>query len=98
MQRQPPTKFLVLVAYDVSDNRRRTRLVKRLGRYAQRVQRSVFEAYLTDPLLDQMIRTLRDTIEPTDDVRIYRLCKTCREQEICLGAAEPFPIVETIII
>ena len=39
-------KFIVLVIYDVVDNKTRNRLVKCLERYGVRVQNSAFEALL----------------------------------------------------
>ena len=40
-------RYIVLVIYDITDNKRRNRMVKYLERYGMRVQRSAFEAFLT---------------------------------------------------
>ncbi|MGI6110604.1 MAG: CRISPR-associated endonuclease Cas2, partial [Eubacteriaceae bacterium] len=43
-----PGFCLVMIIYDVSDNRHRTQLMKILREYGQRVQRSSFECLLTE--------------------------------------------------
>ena len=40
-------RYIVLVIYDITENKRRNRMVKCLERYGVRVQRSAFEAFLT---------------------------------------------------
>ena len=42
-----PREFIVLIIYDIVDNRRRTKMVKCLEAYAVRVQKSAFEGRLT---------------------------------------------------
>jgi len=49
-------KFIVLVIYDVVDNKTRNRLVKCLERYGVRVQKSAFEALLNRKQYDAMMR------------------------------------------
>lgn len=39
-------RYIVLVIYDIVDNKKRNRMVKCLERYGVRVQKSAFEAYL----------------------------------------------------
>ncbi|NEP62230.1 MAG: CRISPR-associated endonuclease Cas2 [Symploca sp. SIO2G7] len=41
--------MLVLVVYDIPDNKRRTKLAKFLEGYGRRVQYSVFECFLSLP-------------------------------------------------
>lgn len=41
-------KSLILVIYDITDNKRRSKLVKILESYGFRVQKSAFEARLSD--------------------------------------------------
>ena len=38
-------RYIVLVIYDISENRRRARMVKCLERYGVRVQKSAFEVF-----------------------------------------------------
>ena len=40
-------RYIVLVIYDIVDNKRRNRMVKCVERYGIRVQKSAFEAFLS---------------------------------------------------
>jgi len=40
-------RYIVLVIYDIVDNKRRSRMVKCVERYGIRVQKSAFEAFLS---------------------------------------------------
>ncbi len=84
----------VIVAYDVSDDRMRARLAKRLLDFLPRVQKSVFEGEVPDHRLGELERTLRDGIDPeTDRVRIYSLCRRCRSSVTEIGSG-PLPAGE----
>ena len=72
--------MLILVAYDVPDDKRRTKLAHSLKDFGERVQYSVFECHLDDAELDVMRKRLLKLTDPKDDsVRIYRLCAACAE-------------------
>ena len=49
-------KFIVLIIYDIVDNKMRLKMVKCLERYGVRVQKSAFEALLNRKQYDIMIR------------------------------------------
>ena len=73
--------MLIVVSYDVSNDRRRTRLAHALKDFGERVQYSVFECRLDADALEKLrsrIQTLIDAKE--DSVRIYRLCLDCDRQ------------------
>jgi len=54
-----------------------------------RVQRSVFEAYLDRRTRDRLLDRLKKRIDPNvDSVRLYTLCSTCRDQVLVLGKGE----------
>lgn len=69
-----------VIAFDVSDDRRRYRLVRVLLDRSTRVQKSVFEAPDLDPTGYLRLRSLAEgIIDPeTDRLRYYRLCAQCR--------------------
>lgn len=67
-------KNLVLVIYDVTDDKRRRRLHKFLSSYLIPVQRSCFETYLTQSELNEIRLKLTHYIDKYEDnVRIYEL-------------------------
>ena len=69
---------MVVAATDISNDRRRTKLHKRLLDYGTPVQYSVFECLLDGERMDHMKRAVRKAIRPRlDQVRYYYLCQRC---------------------
>lgn len=67
-------KFIVLMIYDIVDNKRRNKMVKCLEAYGVRVQKSAFEALLTRRQYDKMLRESSKLIdEAVDSLRVYVL-------------------------
>lgn len=72
------TKRFVVVAYDISNDRRRTRLHNTLLNYGTPVQYSVFECLLDAEELARMKKATARVIKPrVDRVRYYYLCAEC---------------------
>ncbi len=81
--------MFVVIAYDISNDKRRNKVAKLLLDYGNRVQYSVFEAELTKELLDELIRRVKPYInEKEDSLRIYKICNRCLEQITLIGNAE----------
>lgn len=81
--------MLYLVSYDITNNKRRTKLAKALKDFGDRVHYSVFEFILEPELLDKMIEQIEDIIsEKEDSVRIYSLCGTCEKTVKIIGTGE----------
>ena len=67
-------QFIVLMIYDIVDNKRRNKMVKCLEAYGVRVQKSAFEALLTRRQYDKMLRESSKLIdESVDSLRVYVL-------------------------
>lgn len=67
-------KFIVLMIYDIVDNKRRNKMVKCLEAYGVRVQKSAFEALLNRRQYEKMLRESRILIdEAVDSLRVYVL-------------------------
>ncbi|HOW74414.1 MAG TPA: CRISPR-associated endonuclease Cas2 [Candidatus Competibacteraceae bacterium] len=66
---------LYLICYDISENPKRlTRVARYLGKFAFRVQYSVFIGAFFEHSLEGVLRGLEDIIDPhKDDVRCYPL-------------------------
>ena len=74
-------KQFYIVVYDISNDRRRTRLHNRLQDYGSPVQYSVFECILDAKQLARMKKMIKRTIkEQEDQVRIYHLCEACLQK------------------
>ncbi|NLE74957.1 MAG: CRISPR-associated endonuclease Cas2 [Actinobacteria bacterium] len=82
--------YFYLVSYDISHDRRRTRVAKILKDFGDRVQYSVFELILyKQQQLEQMQERLVGVIDPEQDsIRIYALCGPCRDRIVILGQGE----------
>jgi CRISPR-associated protein Cas2 len=74
--------MLFVVAYDIPDDARRTRVAKELENWGQRAQYSVFECDLDAARADAMVERLRGLTEPEDQVRVYRLCEACVRESV----------------
>ncbi len=68
----------LVVCYDIVEDRRRNRLLRKLREFLSHVQKSVFEGELADDRLESLRHMVLDEIDPTvDTVRIYHLCGRC---------------------
>ena len=66
-------KFLVLVIYDIIENNKRVRFSKFLESYGVRIQKSAFEAYITQKLYEKLIKEIPKRISKEDNVRVYKI-------------------------
>ena len=70
--------MLVLVSYDIEDDKIRTRLAKKLLDFGPRVQLSVFEADVTEKEFKKLKQALQKVkLADDDSIRLYRLCEIC---------------------
>src|SRR5574344_2109815 len=66
--------YLVLIIYDVTDDKKRYRIAKKLKGYGEWVQRSAFECHLTLRQYEKMINDIYDYFDfEVDLLRIYKL-------------------------
>ena len=67
-------RYIVLVIYDIVDNKRRSRMVKCVERYGVRVQKAAFEAFLSKKKYERLVEETSRLIDlDTDSLRIYLL-------------------------
>lgn len=74
--------MLFVVAYDISDDARRTRLSKELENWGQRAQYSVFECDLDAQRAEMMVERLRELTLAEDQLRVYRVCEACARESV----------------
>ena len=69
-------KQFVLISYDISDDKRRLKIMKTLEDYGRRVQYSVFECHLRPIELERLKNRLQALVNPKDwdSIRFYHLC------------------------
>ena len=69
-----------VIAYDISEGRRRAQVAATLQTYGDRIQRSVFVCTLEAPLLAEVRTRVSAMINPeTDSIYIFRQCAACWE-------------------
>jgi CRISPR-associated protein Cas2 len=91
-------KFVV-VAYDIPDDRRRTRLHDALLDHGTPVQYSVFECLVDDRELARLKKQVGRIIKPRlDHVRYYYLCRACLKRVECTLGPEVAHEVEVIVV
>jgi CRISPR-associated protein, Cas2 family len=68
----------MIVAYDIADPKRLTRVAKIVSDYGVRVQKSIFEVTVTDRIFAEMKRRVEGVIVPEKDgVKYFPLCEKC---------------------
>jgi len=86
-----------VIAYDISDNRRRTKVHKILVGFGKWTQYSLFECFLTRKQLVLLRSKLAEhLVEQQDSVRFYQLCANCVERVETVGG--PPPIEELLFV
>lgn len=67
-------KYIVLIIYDITENKTRNKMVSCLEKYGVRVQKSAFEAYITKKKYNKLLQEAPCFIDrETDSLRIYLL-------------------------
>ena len=78
----------VVLAYDVSQNRRRARLAALLSQWGDRVQRSVFECTTGPDEFEELVERAVYLIDTgTDAINVYRQCAQCMSGRLVIGQA-----------
>lgn len=72
---------MILISYDISDDKKRTRFAKYLSKFGHRLQYSLFEIENSRHILDNIVADLNNTFmktfEETDSVYVFQLSATC---------------------
>jgi CRISPR-associated protein Cas2 len=83
-------RTLYVIAYDISNDRRRTKVHKALCGFGRWTQYSLFECHLTEKELVALRGKLDPILEPGEDsVRFYPLCAFCMGKVETVGSAPP---------
>ena len=70
------SKMVVLIIYDIVDNKRRLKLAKYLQGFGKRVQKSAFEAQLTSVQYRKLLDGLPEYCTREDSIRVYKIVGT----------------------
>jgi CRISPR-associated protein Cas2 len=92
------TTTFYVVAYDIPDDRRRTKIHKTLSGFGQWTQFSLFECHLTDKQYLQLRQKLDRHLKPDEDsLRFYALCAGCLAKVETVGGQKPSDAVTIIV-
>jgi CRISPR-associated protein Cas2 len=81
---------LYVVAYDIPDDRRRTRVHRALSGFGQWTQYSLFECFLSVKERVLLREKLDRLLKPEEDsVRFYPLCEHCLGKVKTVGGPKP---------
>ena len=64
-------KLYILVIYDIVDNKRRVRFAKKMNGYGFRVQKSAFEAMVTENLYRRLLHDIQELIDRRSERLIF---------------------------
>ncbi|MFQ6114249.1 MAG: CRISPR-associated endonuclease Cas2 [bacterium] len=91
--------MLIVVSYDIVEDKTRTQLAKKLLNFGKRVQYSVFECDLNKKQIEQMKKqTLKFVNLNEDSLKIYKLCEHCAGQIESLGVKKGWEETEVIVV
>ena len=91
--------MLVLVVYDIPDNKRRTKLSNFLEGYGRRFQYSVFECYLNLSQMQELYEKVQKKVNPEEDnVRFYWISKDAAARTLTIGSDIPQPPPDYYVI
>ena len=89
----------VIVAYDITDDKRRRQLVKLLKGFGVRTQYSFFECLLSDAQLVKLKQGIRAIVSKDEDrVGIMHVCAPCFSRIFRIGYRPPAMFDETDVI
>jgi CRISPR-associated protein Cas2 len=73
---------MLLISYDISNNKLRTRFAKFLEKYGHRLQYSVFQIQNSDRILENIQLKIKHDFEKkfeqSDSIMIFQLSNTCK--------------------
>ena len=73
---------MIIVSYDIANDKMRTRFSKYLQRFGHRIQYSVFELDNSEKILDNILNDIRNKygkhFQQEDSVIVFVLSKSCK--------------------
>ena len=91
--------MLVVVVYDIPNDKRRLKLSNLLEGYGRRVQYSVFECFLSLTQMRKLCIKVKQQIDMTEDnVRFYWISADAMTKTLTLGSDPPEPPPNAYIV
>lgn len=81
---------MIIVTYDIMEDKKRTRFSKFLQQYGERIQYSVFTIRNSKRILDIILKEIdyrfRKEFHKCDSIIIFRVCNGCKNDIIRYGS------------
>lgn len=88
---------MILISYDISDDKKRAKFAKYLSKFGHRLQYSVYEIENSEHILDNITADLNNkfmkTFEQSDSVYVIRLNPNCNIQRYGYAKNEESDII-----
>jgi CRISPR-associated protein Cas2 len=98
MKKRKSGRTLYIIAYDLPNNRRRTKVHKTLSGFGKWTQYSLFECYLDEKEFLTLRHKLDKVLKPDEDsVRFYPLCAACAGKVETVGSEKPAEAVAFVV-
>lgn len=82
--------MLVLIVYDIPDDKRRLKLSNFLEGYGRRVQYSVFECFLSLDEMRQLHQKVKRRVKSSEDnIRFYWISEEAVSRVLTIGSSPP---------
>ena len=88
---------MILISYDISDNKKRTKFAKYLEQYGHRIQYSVFEIDNSPRILNNIMKDIENKFmkkfDQSDSVYVFNLSSSCKVQKFGYAKNEDNDII-----
>lgn len=88
---------MIIISYDIANDKLRTQFSKYICKYGHRLQYSVYEIDHSEKVLDNIICNIKSKFEKrfqeTDSVYIFRMSKTCKIEKFGYAKHEDGDII-----
>jgi len=82
-------QMLTIIAYDITNNKRLSKVARLCEDYGMRIQYSVFECRLESGTFEYFWLELEELIDPTvDRIVAYKVCASCAREVHAAGTQE----------
>lgn len=82
--------MLVLVVYDIPNDKKRTKLSNFLEGYGRRIQYSVFECFISLNEMQDLYKMIKKRVDSTEDnVRLYWISQEAVSRTLTIGSKSP---------
>ncbi len=73
---------MIIISYDISDDKKRNKFSKYIKRFGHRLQYSVYEIDNSDKILNNIMTDIKNKFEKTfdqyDSIYVFKMSETCR--------------------